>query len=252
MKIMIATPAGGGLVTAPYAASLVGICKLLSQRGIESSYHSVTFADIEMARNYLASEFVADQTATHLLFVDADMSFRASLIARMLELHKKFTSAIYVKRNLDLGLLFDSIRPEELKDPVRRQKAISRIMQFVGRRPVREAQGTISVQAGFAKFEGTGMGICLLAKEVFQEMIAKELVEKHPGAPTADPKITVYGFFDRSKDNQDVLAEDLSFCRRWVQGCQGEIWACIDEPIRHIGTFEYSGVYLDKITASPA
>jgi hypothetical protein len=215
MNIVIATLAANGMVTTQYVASLHDVSSMLNKRDIKSSYHSVTMADIEMARNYLASHFLANKAATHLLFVDADMGFRASLIARA----------------------------GESEDPAQRRKAVSRNMQFVGRGLVKGEAGTVSIERGFARFEATGMGICLLSKNVFDQILTRGLADKHPGAPTADRKLAIHGFFDRVKDGDDILAEDYSFCSRWTHGCGGEIWACVDEPIDHIGAFKFTGVY---------
>ena len=41
--------------------------------------------------------------------------------------------------------------------------------------------------------------------------------------------------------------EDLAFCRRWVDGCNGEIWSSVDEVIVHIGYETYLGNYLLKL-----
>jgi hypothetical protein len=251
MNIVIATPAANGFVTTQYVASLHDVSSMLHKRGIRSSYHSVTMADIEMARNYLASHFFANKAATHLLFVDADMGFRANLIARMIEFSKDFVSTVYVKRELDVSRLLSDLTARESKDAAQRRKVISRNMQFVGRGLVKGEGGTVSIERGFARFEATGMGICLLSKNVFHQILDRRLADRHPGAPTADPKLAVHGFFDRIKEGEDVVAEDYSFCSRWTHGCGGEIWACIDEPIDHIGAFKFTGVYLEKIMASP-
>jgi hypothetical protein len=252
MNIVIATLAANGMVTTQYVASLHDVSSMLNKRDIKSSYHSVTMADIEMARNYLASHFLANKAATHLLFVDADMGFRASLIARMIDFSKDFVSTVYVKREMDVSRLLSDLRAGESEDPAQRRKAVSRNMQFVGRGLVKGEAGTVSIERGFARFEATGMGICLLSKNVFDQILTRGLADKHPGAPTADRKLAIHGFFDRVKDGDDILAEDYSFCSRWTHGCGGEIWACVDEPIDHIGAFKFTGVYLEKIMASPS
>ncbi len=41
--------------------------------------------------------------------------------------------------------------------------------------------------------------------------------------------------------------EDVAFCRRWVDGCGGEIWANVDKIIVHIGSENYVGQYLYKL-----
>jgi hypothetical protein len=194
MNVMIATPASLGLVTAAYATALYDVCAVLSERGIQSSFSTVTMADIEQARNYLASKFLADETSTHLMFIDADMGFRRALIRKMIELQKEFVGTIYVSRHIDLYQLMANAGTNVSTAPDGVSRAISRAMRFVGSAPVRESDGSVLVRNGFAKFEHTGMGVCLLTKSVLQRMVTDGKVEMHADAPRADPSVTVYGF----------------------------------------------------------
>ena len=41
--------------------------------------------------------------------------------------------------------------------------------------------------------------------------------------------------------------EDAAFCRRWVEGCGGEIWSVITETIVHVGTERFVGNFLTKL-----
>ena len=45
------------------------------------------------------------------------------------------------------------------------------------------------------------------------------------------------------------VGEDLSFCHRWVEGCGGEVWACIDEELTHVGMERFVGSSLDLVKA---
>ena len=46
--------------------------------------------------------------------------------------------------------------------------------------------------------------------------------------------------------------EDIAFCRRWVEGCGGEIWSSVDEAIVHIGQENFVGQYLFKLQRGEA
>ena len=41
--------------------------------------------------------------------------------------------------------------------------------------------------------------------------------------------------------------EDTAFCRRWVEGCGGEIWSVVTETIVHVGTEKFVGNFLTKL-----
>jgi hypothetical protein len=95
------------------------------------------------------------------------------------------------------------------------------------------------IRSGFARVQGTGMGLCLLKRRVFEEMVAKGVAKtKREFHPDMSVKVPFYNFFDHIYlDFGDYLSEDYSFCHRWVVGCGGEIWACVDESIGHCGMF---------------
>ena len=55
-------------------------------------------------------------------------------------------------------------------------------------------------------------------------------------------------FFRRIiRDDNIAISEDISFCMRWIELCQGEIWANIIHDTSHIGTHEFKGRFLDRL-----
>ena len=65
-------------------------------------------------------------------------------------------------------------------------------------RPIRRGdQVVFDVRAGFAKVLGTGMGVCLLKRRVFEEMVSRGVARKHLDYhPTTGARSPYYGFFD--------------------------------------------------------
>ena len=245
MNMLIATPAYNGMVTAQYTGSIVAICRMFSERGIAYGYRTANTTDVAVARNYFGSLCLSDEAVSHLLFVDADMGFRASLVSRMLDFGQDFVSAAYVKRGLDLRRLLEDATPEDLAGPAQRRRLVARHQDFTGV-PLADSDGRVELRHGFARFAVTGMGLCLLARGVFEEMVRVGVAERQKVHATG-AKFPIYGFFDQIGEDGLRMSEDHSFCRRWVQGCGRDVWACVDEPIVHVGPYEFVGVYLDKI-----
>ncbi len=199
-----------------------------------------------MARNYLGSLCLSEPTISHLLFVDADMGFRASLIGRMFDFGHEFVSTAYVKRGLDLPWLLENATPADLAGPGQRRHLLARHQEFTGV-PQADGNGRVEMRDGFARFSVTGMGLCLLARSVFQEMARVGVAERQEVHATG-AKFPVYGFFDQLRNQAGVrMSEDHSFCFRWVRGCGRDLWACVNEPVVHVGPYEFVGVYMDKI-----
>ena len=80
-SLMVATPAGGGLVHVDHVALLLG----LARAGVDFSHVTASGErDLARARNALVSAFHARSGPTHLLFLDADVGLAATDVVRML------------------------------------------------------------------------------------------------------------------------------------------------------------------------
>lgn len=48
-------------------------------------------------------------------------------------------------------------------------------------------------------------------------------------------------------ENGIYCGEDAAFCRRWVEGCGGEIWSVVTENILHVGQERFVGNFMAKL-----
>lgn len=246
LRILIATPAANGQVTTVYAESIAHLCKALAQQRIDYGYQTTSYADLELSRNLLASAALA-QSFTHILFVDADMGFKPRAVQRLIGKNVAVVGAVCAKRDLPLFAILDDVKPEHKEAGNGWQRAIiSRHMQFSGDPLKVDGRIKIEQHDGFAIFQGIGMGLTLISCDALRQIVDKNLV--HRQIEVGKVTYAVYGFFDRQRhSNGDLYGEDYSFCLRW-QKCDGEIWALLDEPILHVGAYNYVGIYPQTVT----
>ena len=111
----------------------------------------------------------------------------------------------------------------------------------------------------FMKVDGCGAGILMFSREAFSEMLLKmpEIVDpfpidKHPASELilAQGLTRLLRPFDPIV-NMEIgrLSEDLSFSRRWITGCGGEVWANIHHEVGHIGRHEFKASYETFLSA---
>lgn len=212
--VLVCLPAGYQIVSAHTSGIIYSIGQMLTAAGIPSQLLWFAMTDIVEVRNVFVTKFY-DQypSASHLLFIDADMYFPPQLVARMIELDKPIVGTVYSRRELPRSPIGHPLGDE--KD--------------------------YPIVNGFQRWKHLGCGLMLIKVSVIEEMMKKLPVVDSidPGALEKAGVTRILRVFDRLRDQDGSwLSEDFSFCERWHQ-LGGEIWANVDTRIEHIGSFNY-------------
>jgi hypothetical protein len=259
VKVLIATPAYGAVVTAAYHESVLKTVSYFQREfpGIEFENMLLSLSMITTARNIFASVVLNDPSYTHLLFIDSDMGFSPSLIARMLSLQKPITGIVAPLRKLELEA-YHAARQKTDNPHLARVLANEYVAGdgVVLPETLPDGSKQITVVDGFVRVTHTGTGIMLIERQVFEGIREKypELWMANPPAHLQQVGKVKGGYlqcFDVARGTNGLaLGEDVSFCMRWSHGVGGEIWVNIDEPILHVGQETFSGRYLSKLERS--
>jgi hypothetical protein len=228
MRILVGTPTYNGQVTGQYTRSML---ELHAALGSAMGWESTKAVIISTARNLLASR-VLQEPYTHLLFVDADVSFPASVVQRMIALDKPLAAAIYPQRALNVAAFHAASRKYD--DP---NTAFAAALSY----PVELVEPRVSL-GDFHQAVSAPTGLMLIKREVFEALrdAHPELWLDAAGSYYAhhDLKQVLQCFEPLPDENGVALSEDVSFCRRWrAQG--GEIWAMFDHMIGHTGPYTF-------------
>jgi hypothetical protein len=239
MNILLATPTYSGLGP-EYVASMMRLQRALGAQGIRSRNVFNSMAEVARSRNALATHFWESPELTHLLFVDSDMSFEPSAVDALIRARRPLVGAVYPKRKLDL----ERFAAEARRQPDTRL-AIAAALEWV----VVPGSESAEVADGLCKVDGLGMGLCLIARDVFARMLEAGPISRDPTPhATLLHKGPALGFFDTIQTDQGLVPEDLAFCRRWRQ-CGGDVWAMLDQEIGHVGSMVFRGRCLDALMA---
>src|SRR5271165_3934100 len=100
--ILIATPCFGGVVSQSYMLSVIRLMSYAKSAAFEVSLSMLGYdALISRARSTLVAAFLDHLAATHLLFVDADISFEPQQVERLLNFDREFSGALYPVKTID-------------------------------------------------------------------------------------------------------------------------------------------------------
>ena len=96
IHLVIGTPCYGGQVPVSNFTSALRLRDVCGQGGIRLSF-AMPWGDalVTRARQSIAAYFLEDPTATHLLFIDADISYGADQVLRLLKFNRDVCAGLY-------------------------------------------------------------------------------------------------------------------------------------------------------------
>jgi hypothetical protein len=239
IHLVVATPCFGGQVSSIYAGSIFHL-----QRAVRSRSNidlTVLMRDgdalITRARANLVTLFLDNPTATHLLFVDADIGFAPDQVFRLIESGADVVAGVYPIKRVNwekARRMLDSGRPA----------APSAALDYV--LEIEDPDHVTSVN-GFTRVRYAGTGFLMIRRQVLEKMCehpdhaSLQFFREHSldalaGSPNR------FALFDCMIDRSTgtYLSEDFAFCKRWTD-IGGEIWADLESRLDHVGPSVFRG-----------
>lgn len=239
-KLFVATPMYGGLCTGGYTMGILNCVQTFAPRNIQMYYsYMMNESLITRARNGMAYDFLQSD-ATHLMFIDADISFNPADIVRMIDADKDIICGLYPKKEINWQLVSDAVkRGVDYKDLPNYTGSF--VVNLVG--GATETQGNINEPM---EIDNGGTGFMLIKREVFkvlQPTVPKYtndmilIVDKNPQKKIVDE------FFATSIDEESgnrLLSEDYHFCKI-ARKAGFKVYAAPWANLTHTGTYMFSG-----------
>tara|TARA_Y100000389_G_C17457852_1_gene519409 strand:+ start:760 stop:1413 length:654 start_codon:yes stop_codon:yes gene_type:complete len=215
MKILIATPAYGGLVYSKYTESLVYTCFMLKMMNIDFDLKYINNQIVTRARNMCASIFLDNSSYTHLLFLDADVVWNPTDIQKLISHKKECIVGIYPNKKYHWKNNKLMLNPSsKIELPLKNNNPLQKI-------------------------EYGATGFMLIARSSFEKIKDKVEIFYLPGS--TGEKIKLYNFFDCKVVDNDYLTEDYYFCHL-LNTSGGEVYADTSIKLNHMGTHEYGSL----------
>jgi hypothetical protein len=237
IHLVIGTPCFGGNVTHYYMISALNLQQACIQKGIRLTFKMLgNDSLVTRARNLIVSQFLDDPTATHLLFIDADIGFTPDQVFALLEFDHEVAGAVYPMKHLNWAVIAAQARADA---PNLKSSALNYVVDFFDPK-------NISLSGSFVRVRHIGTGFLLIKRAVFQQMTAHYSHLKFNGSDLgANSDLNspnTYALFDCmiDPDNGAYLSEDYTFCRRWA-AIGGELWANMSSRLVHVGNVPFEG-----------
>jgi hypothetical protein len=236
VNLVIATPCFGGQVSVLYAASLLKLQKLV--RTYSDLNFKVLFKDgdalITRARASLVSQFLDDESATHLLFLDADIGFEPDQILRLLQSGADMCAAIYPIKRIEWDKVKTTI---EAARPNPAAAALKYVFEV-------DDPNAVAEKGGFVKVRYAGTGFLMIRRAALERMCARYpqlRYRRDHSIDAATASNNRFALFEcMIAEDGTYLSEDFAFCKRWTD-MGGEIWADLESKLSHVGPMTFSG-----------
>jgi hypothetical protein len=188
---------------------------------------------------------MSDTNATHLMFIDADITFSWVSIIKLLIGDKELSGGCYPKKCFN----WDKIKHHIQKTPtLKDDELMAKSLDYVFN-PIYHKDGSniiIKVDNGMAQVKDIGTGFMLIKKSVIMKMMLKYPDTKYKnnvaGYGQNNMNDYFYTLFDCAIDpvSKVYLSEDYLFCKRWLD-IGGELWLDINTNLNHTGLIDYKG-----------
>lgn len=234
-SVLIGTPMYGGMCTYAYTSSLINSIMDLRKNDIGAYWYFVANESlITRGRNYLVDYFLTQTNCTHLMFIDADITYPETSIRRLIEADKEIICAPYPKKFIDWENIAKVAASKSEPIPNIHEYGASYVINYIDSSniPLPDKNGVIEILHG-------GTGFMCIKREVFLKMKPQLKKARAANFGRFDNWYTEY-FMTEIDEDGVFQSEDWYFCNRW-RNLGGKIHLIPNIKLDHMGSHIYSG-----------
>lgn len=256
--LVILTPCYGGQCYVNYVSSLLNTMTLFTKLGLKLR---VEFCKndslVSRARNNLIAKAMHDKDTTHMLFIDADITWNPVDIIKLVLTDKNIVGGVYPIKNYEWSKLIDpgnnvvekwieKKNNSELSAAVSDKDIIQhRLMRY----NLNYLGNTIEIVNNLTKVRHLATGFMMIRRDTIEKMSRAFPSTKYTddvGFLQGDENEHAFALFDCGVEDEHYCSEDWLFCSRWSK-MGGETWIDVTINLNHCGVEDYKGSYLASL-----
>lgn len=261
--LYILTPCYGGMCYTSYTKSIMSTVELLKQYNIDVH---VEFCNsdslISRARNNLIAKAMSNPNTTHIMFIDADITWNAEEIIKLLISNKDLCGGVYPLKKYNWDKLLKTASDERkgamLSEWLEKKdstifKDITDDKNFIQHKllsyNLNYTSNKIEIKDNMAEVRHIATGFMMMKRNVIDQMMKAFPYTKYTddiGFLKNKENDFAYALFDCGVENNHYLSEDWMFCERWRK-LGGSIHVDVTVNLIHTGSEQFNGCYLATI-----
>lgn len=231
---IIGTPMYGGACTGLYMQSVLDLTTIISGQGLPIGSITITNESlITRARNAIVDSFLSIPSATHLLFIDADIGFEALDVVRMINADKDLIIAPAPMKTIDWESVGAAARRGEID--LEMNAGVFGVIGMPNQK-IDASADVMEIHLGATAF-------MIIKRVVFERLMPYTKTYRDRKYDFSRQRC-VYDFFRTTIDDETncLLSEDFYFCESYRR-IGGSVWLAPWVDLRHLGAYEYRGRY---------
>ena len=263
-KLYILTPCFASLCYVNYVSSLMATIELFKKCNFPLQIEFCKNDSlVSRARNNLVARALTDPDATHILFIDNDITWNPVDVMKLVLADKPLAGGIYPLKHYDWSKLTkDKLNPynsnvvqswverknnSQLKNMMTDESAVQhKLLEY----NINYLDGNyLSIENNLAKVRHLATGFMMIQRSVFTTMM-----KAFPSTKYVDDvnflkpheNANAYALFDCGVEDGHYYSEDWLFCSRWLKLGE-DIWIDVTINLTHTGIEDYTGSYISSI-----
>lgn len=250
-KLYILSPCFGGICYVNFTISLIHTVQLLEKYKIPVVIEFCKNDSlISRARNNLIAKAMNDETMTHMMFIDNDITWEPCDVIKLLISDKPLVGGVYPLKKYNWNKL------EEASQKKKSQQLDSLVsdLDYIKHNLLKYNINFLSNQLKIEKHNLTQVRHLATGFMMIQKQVIEKMSQAFPSTKYTDDvhflneneNRYAYALFDTAVEEGHFLSEDWLFCDRWRK-MGGEIWIDVSIRLTHQGLENYEGFFLSTL-----
>jgi hypothetical protein len=217
---------------------------------------------VSRARNNLVAKALSDPHATHVLFIDNDITWSPFDILKLIIADKPIVGGAYPLKNYNWENMVNktgNFDPSAMKSWVDKKNAHPILGNMIDdkhmiqynlvRYNINYLNNALEIQGNLTKVRHLATGFMMIQRGVFEKMMKAYPSTKYVDDVNflhGDENNYAYALFDCGVEDGHYFSEDWLFCKRWSK-MGGDIWLDVSVNLMHTGIEDYKGCYVSSI-----
>jgi len=258
-KVYILTPCYGSLCFVNYVKCVMATADMFRSLGIG---YSLEFCRndslVSRARNNLVAKAMNDPEMTHIIFIDADITWNPTDILKLIICNKALCGGVYPLKHYYWERLTANPEKNFIKEVLERKKKSDfhahisdelMIQHNLLRYNINYNNNVLSIENNLAKVRHLATGFMMIKRSTIEKMSQAFPSTKYTddvGFLQGKENDFAYALFDCGVEDNHYYSEDWLFCHRWTK-MGGSIWLDVTINLVHTGNEDFTGSYLSTI-----